>query len=313
MIFLFELVYSLGGIALIKEKRNIASLMIILAGACWGIIGFFSRNLNSLGLTSVQITAVRCIITALGLTIYLLIKDKEKLRINYKDIWYFIGTGICSILFFYICFFVTTELTTLSIASILLYTAPFFVTILSAIFFNEKMTKYKISALLLAFTGCILTTGIIGSGEMKISTLGLITGLGSGIGYALYSIFGTIALKKYDSFTVTTYTFIIASIAVLPFCSIENLIEMSMGNSKILINSILIAIVSTLIPFLLYTKGLGHIEAGQASIMAFVEPMAATAVGIIIFKEGSSIQHILGIFLIFISIVLLNIRLKPTK
>lgn len=294
-----------------NDTKKYAPLLIIIAASSWGIIGIFSRNLANLGINSIQITAFRCFITALCLLIYLLLKDKDKLKIDYKDIWYFIGTGIFSIMFFNICYFITIQLTTLSIASILLYTAPYFVIIMSSILFQEKITTKKAMALFLAFTGCVLTTGIVG-GKMNITTLGILTGLGSGIGYAFYSIFGHIALKKYHSLTVTTYTFILASIGILPFCNIDKMIELSLGNINIIINGVLIAIISTLIPFLLYTKGLEHMETGKASIMAFVEPMLATIVGILIFKEQLSVQNLLGIMLIFISIVLLNKKDKPT-
>ena len=166
-----------------NDTKKYAPLLIIIAASSWGIIGIFSRNLANLGVNSIQITAFRCFITALCLLIYLLLKDKDKLKIDYKDSWYFIGTGIFSIMFFNICYFITIQLTTLSIASILLYTAPYFVIIMSSILFQEKITSKKAMALFLAFTGCVLTTGIVG-GKMNITTLGILTGLGSGIGYA---------------------------------------------------------------------------------------------------------------------------------
>lgn len=48
---------------------------------------------------------------------------------------------------------------------------------------------------------------------------------------------------------------------------------------------VLLALVCTLIPSLLYTKGLTMIEAGRASVMAFVEPLTATICGIALFGE----------------------------
>lgn len=295
---------------LIPWAQRMAPVLIILAGICWGIIGLFSRNLSQAGLNSLQITASRCIVTAVSLVLFLLVKDREKLRIKIKDLWIFFGTGVCSIVFFNICYFTTIKMATLSVASILLYTAPCFVMIMSAFFFKERITLRKVGALILAFGGCILITGIIGSSEASISGLAILTGLGAGFGYALYSIFGSIALKKYHPFTVTAYTFIVASLSLLPFSEGYGLLTLTLHKETVLINVVLLGIMSTLIPFLLYTKGLEHMEAGKASVMAFIEPMVATLVGIFIFSEGLSAANMTGIGLIFLSVLILNLKTR---
>ena len=72
--------------------------------------------------------------------------------------------------------------------------------------------------------------------------------------------------------------------------------------------ALLLALISTLLPFLLYTKGLERLEAGKASVMAFFEPLTATLTGILIFHEKLTLWHVIGILLIFTGVVLLNIR-----
>lgn len=291
-------------------EKFLAPVFVILAGTCWGIIGLFSRNLSGGGLSSVQITTTRCVVTALFLVLFLLFLDGEKLKIKLKDFWIFLGTGILSIAFFNICYFTTIRLATLSVASILLYTAPGFVIILSALIFKEKITSQKVIALLLAFLGCVFVTGIIGGGGSGISSLAILTGLGSGIGYGLYSIFGSIALKKYHPFTVTAYTFLVASLGLLPFSNPTQILGLAFESSNILFNILLLGVLSTLVPFLFYTKGLEHMEAGKASVMAFVEPMVATMIGIMVFKEQLNLQNSLGILLIFLSVIILNMRTR---
>ena len=298
----------------VKSKSElIASLLVILAGICWGIIGVFTRSMSNHGLSSIQITASRCFVVAICLIIYLTVKDRKKLVIDIKDIWYFAGTGIISIIFFNTFYFITINKTTLSLASILLYTAPSFVMIMSTILFKEKVTKQKLIALCLAFLGCVFTTGLLSNNKINVSLMGIITGVASGFFYALYSIFGSIALKKYHPMTVTVYTFIVASIAIIPFCNIGQLINLSLYNTNLLLNILLIGIISTLIPFLAYTKGLERLEAGKAAVVAFVEPMVATFTGIVVFKEVLTYKNVIGIILIFIAIVLLNIKINKNN
>lgn len=282
-------------------------LYVIIAGICWGIIGVFTRKMSSAGFDSIQVTFLRNLVAALELFIVVIIKDKSSLKISFRDIWMFLGTGICSIAFFNVCYFKAIELTGLSIAAVLLYTAPAMVVVMSCIFFREKMNARKIIALLLAFGGCIFTTGIIGK-ESNVTWLGLLIGLGSGFGYALYSIFGTVATKKYNSYTISLYTFVFAAASLLPLCRLNDVAAIVVTHKGIIIPSVCLSTVSTIIPFVCYTKGLKEMEAGKASIMAFIEPLVATLCGIAVFHEKIDLTSVIGIAMIFISVVILNVK-----
>lgn len=282
-------------------------LYVIIAGVCWGIIGVFTRRMSSAGFDSIQVTFLRNLVAALELFIVVIIKDKSSLKISFRDIWMFLGTGICSIAFFNVCYFKAIELTGLSIAAVLLYTAPAMVVVMSCIFFREKMNVRKIIALFLAFGGCIFTTGIIGK-ESNVTWLGLLIGLGSGFGYALYSIFGTVATKKYNSYTISLYTFVFAAASLLPLCRLNDVAAIVVTHKDIIIPSVCLSTVSTIIPFVCYTKGLKEMEAGKASIMAFIEPLVATLCGIAVFHEKIALTSVIGIAMIFISVVILNVK-----
>lgn len=286
-------------------KQTKSVIQILLAGTCWGMIGIFSKPLAQVGFSAIQITLMRCLIAAIGFIGILFWQKRALFSIDPKDIWMFFGTGICSIVFFNICYFVTIENATLSLASILLYTAPYFVILLSAIFFHEKITLQKIIALVIAFGGCILVTGFQGK---DVKTISILTGLGAGFGYALYSIFGNFALKKYHPLTVTVYTFIVAAIGLFPFSQVGGLVTILQQNHSAIPISIALGLCSTLIPFVLYTNGLQFIETGKASVLAFSEPLVATLVGVFVFHETLNIKNFLGILLIFVSIFIINGR-----
>lgn len=230
--------------------------------------------------------------------------------IKLKDFWLFLGTGIISIVFFNVCYFSTIEMTTLATASILLYTAPCFVMLMSAMFFKEKITAQKLIALALAFGGCMLVSGFAGG---DISFMALIIGIGSGLGYASYSIFGKVALQKYHTFTVIFYTFLVSSVCLLPFAELQNVIIVFTTDTSTVLLALGLGIVSTVMPYICYTAGLEHVEAGKASVLAFAEPMVATIAGILIFHEQLHLKNALGIGLIFGAIVLLNVPLHKQK
>ncbi len=288
--------------------KKYSALLVTIAGFCWGLIGVFSKTLSGIGFSPVQTTALRCFVAAIGLGIYLLIFDRNKLKIKIKDIYYFIGTGIFSIVFFNICYFITVDMVSLSVSAILLYTAPCIIMLLSVPLFKEKLTAKKIFSLILSFAGCILVTGIATGNSIPF--IGILTGLGSGLGYALYTIFGRYALKKYHPFTVTFYTFVVASAGIILFADIPDTFIKLITEPESVIFTLLLGLISTLTPFLCYTKGLEGLEAGTASIIACIEPMVATIAGIIIFHEKLTVLNLSGIILIFTAVVLINTNNK---
>ena len=203
------------------QKR--AYLLIAVSGSLWGTIGIFVRELYGLGFSTLQIVTMRVFSAAVIMLLYLLFTKPELLKIRFRDSLYFVGTGILSIVFFNLCYFITIRETSIAIAVTLLYTAPAFVAILSRIIFRESLDAKKLFSLGLTLTGCAFVTGYLPElgNSPSITLPWLLTGLGAGFGYALYSIFGKVALKKYDTVTITAYTFFFASLALLPLVSFE--------------------------------------------------------------------------------------------
>lgn len=301
-------------------KTNLKSvIMVLLAGCLWGCMGLLVRPLNACGLVSMDIVAIRSWVTFLTVLISFPVlcklinrqSDKtirELAAIRLRDIWVFIGTGIVSVVFFNFCYFSTIVLTDLSVAAIMLYTAPIFVMIFSAVIFKERITRIKIIALVMAFAGCVVVTGVV-SGSMLVDITGILFGLGSGIGYALYSIFGKLATDKgYSSVTVTLYTFLFASVGVIPFCDVENIISGLEGRTGLIIYSVVMILLVTYFPYVLYTSGLADIEPGKAAVIATIEPVAATVVGLAVFGEVPKLITIVGVVMVLAAILLINTK-----
>ena len=194
-----------------KIRINKHFMLIFLAAVLWGMAGIFVRNCENDGLQKAQIVFGRALGTALMIGLLILLRDRRLFRIRLKDLWLFAGGGVFSILMFSYCYYKTMELTTLSVAAVLLYTAPFFVIILSVFLFRQKLTLIKCIACLVAFAGCCLITGVFRSGT-SIGPAAIGFGLLTGLGYALYTIFSRLLLDRgYPSLTIIFYIFLFAA------------------------------------------------------------------------------------------------------
>lgn len=301
---------SFDGDIIVSEKNNqkqirMAYFFVIVAAMLWGTLGVFGKRLNQFGFDPAQIVIIRAIGAAVILILFTSIRNANLLKIKPRDFIYFVGTGILSFVFFNLCYFVAINKTSLSVAAVLLYTAPAIVMVLSAILFKEKMTRKKLISLMLTFAGCIFVTAFVQGTGQKISISGVLAGLGSGLGYALYSIFGRYALKKYDAITVTLYTFIFASIGLIPFTNMKEMISL-FSNVNALYYAVALVLIGTILPFMLYTKGLSYLETSKASIIATLEPIVATIIGIILYSEPLTLFKILGISLVIFAVAIIR-------
>ena len=293
-----------------NSRHSIGPILIILAGCFWGSMGIFVRRLGEYGFSSIQIVSIRITLAALIFALILFVKDRGGFKISPKDIPLFLGLGFGSILFFTICYFTAIKMMPLSTAAILLYTSPVWIMLMSVLFFHEKLDRRKLIALALAFAGCVLVSGISGEG---MTMTGLLVGLGSGIGYGLYSILGTIALRKYSPYTVTTYTFILAAVGSWFICNPADMINKFSSTADLgflIFFCCLTALITAVIPFLAYTLGLERVEASKAGIIATIEPVVATLIGITVFSEPLTIMSGSGILLILSAVVVLNLKQK---
>ena len=290
-----------------------SDILILFSGIMWGVLGIFVKNLRQLGFTSLQISALRWIFSTVIIIFFVLIYDKNELKIALRDIWIFAFLGIFSSLAMSTFYFLCMAETSIAVSDILMYTSPIWVLIFSIIFFKEKITLRKAFCIVIVFIGCFFVCDIIGSKESKISPLGIIFGLCSGIAYALYSIVGKTVLKKYTQLTVIAYNFVFAAIGSLFIVNLPDTFGRIAEEIVSLKYVFLLAIIGTVLPFLLYTIGLKNTISSKAAVLCCIEPVSATFTGIFVAKEKLSILQFVGIGLIIFAIILYQNKNKEFK
>ena len=292
------------------KKKQLYSAAVIASGCLWGLMGFFRRRMDTMGFDNTGVVLVRFGVTALLFALTILLSDPASIKIRLRDLWCFLGSGLCSLLFFTLCYFQAMTVMSLSTAAVLLYTAPCFVILMSALLFKERITARKLLAVALSILGCALVSGVVGS-RGTITAAGLLFGLGAGFGYALYSIFGKLAFQRgYKSNTVNFYSCAFAAVGaglIGGFRTPVGLMLSSGGNFAFVLFA---ALVTCYLPYLLYTYGLSGIEAGKASVMASVEPVVATLLGVLAYHEPLGLFGALGMALVLAAIVILELKRK---
>ena len=203
-------------------KKTISYLYVILGAACWGFIGLFNRMLGEAGVSVWNRVFIRNFISLVLLTVVFALFHRQVFRIKLKHLPIFLAAGLISVLCLAITYFNCQMRCSLAVAGILLYLAPSFVVLMSALLWKAPLTKRKLLALALSFAGCALVSGIVG-GDTSVSAVGLLLGVGAGFCYATYTIFAHYGLTHYDSYTMIYWTFLVAGLGSVFFADFKTL------------------------------------------------------------------------------------------
>lgn len=286
--------------------KKLAPIVVVTAGALWGLLGLFARHLTDAGLGAFEVALIRMGVACLTAGAYLLLFQRRMLRIRRRDLWCFAGAGLISMLLFSFFYLTGIQYTSLAVGTVLVYTAPIFVMLMSVFFFREKLTLRKLAALFTAFIGCILVSGLLS--ETIVVGKGFFLCLAAGFFYSLYSIFGKLALDKgYAPLTTTFYSFLFCTLGCACLADWRCVVDVVRGDAGILPWMIGTGVVSAFLPYTLYSIGLKYMEPSKASILASIELAVEAAVGVLIYRERLTAAVGIGMLLIFSAIVVLNV------
>ena len=290
--------------------RRLAILLPLIAGTCWGCTGIFVRTLDKAGFDNITITFSRVIVMVAILLVATWIYNRELFSIRKKDLWILAVIGINGFVLMNICYNISITTLSMSLASILLCTAPVFVIIFGRILFGEKITLLRVACMIGALVGCVLLSGIVESGALKWSVLGLTMGVISSMTNAAY----TIALKEATDvrnihpLTIQLYTAIIGLIILAPFTDYGTMVSF-VAASPVKSSLFLLAhaLVASLLPNLLYAVAFLFVDSSVASILASgAEPTAAMLVGLLIYMEVPTVFGLIGMVIVIVSMIVLS-------
>lgn len=294
-----------------REGRALPAVMVITSAVLWGLYGTFVTILTSMGLSGNALVFLRMLATSLPVGILILLADRSALRVKTADVPLFFANGLCSLLFFTFCYTAAIKVTKIATAAALLYTAPAIVMVLSAVLFGERLHARKVSCCLLAVAGCALASGL--GGEMlagagtPITPAGLLLGLGSGLGYALYSIFSRMILNRgYTVYTNVFYSFGIAMFGFLAMSCADGTVTQAFESPGRTALALLCGLLTGSLAYVLYTTGMKGMETSRAAQLTTIEPVTAAILGCVLFRQPLSAWEIAGIAMVVGSVILMN-------
>ena len=295
------------------KARLVGVLAVGAAASIWGTLGFFAKVLYAEGVSFEALVAVRASVGWVAILLFVLLaRGAGSLRVARRDFLFLVPLGLVGIGAFYLLYFFTVRESMVGTAAILLYSSPAFVSLLAWIFLKETLGVLRILALALTFGGIFMVVGGYDLADLEISPLVVATGLLSGLTYGLYSIVGKPVVGRLDPAVILSYALGFGTVLLVIFAlpTFHTLVGLTSGSYALLF---MLAVVHTSLAFGLYTVGLKRLDAGQAAIVATVEPVVAGAIGVVLLGETLTAPKVLGALLVLTGAALAQVRLEKAS
>jgi DME family drug/metabolite transporter len=291
-------------------SRLVGVLAVGAAASIWGTLGYFAKILYAEGVSFEALVAVRASVGWAAMLLFMLLaRGVGNLRVAWRNFLFLVPLGLIGIGVFYLLYFFTVRESTVGTAAILLYSSPAFVSLLAWVFLRETLGVLRVLALALTFGGIFLVVGGYDPEALEVGPLVLATGLLSGLTYGLYSIFGKPVARHLDPAVILSYALGFGAVLLVLFAlpTLDTLVDLTLGSYALLL---MLAVIHTSLAFGLYTVGLKRLEAGQAAIVATVEPVVAGAIGVALLGETLTAPKVLGALLVLAGAALAQVRLE---
>ncbi len=295
-------------------------LTALIGITVWSTTGVFMSYL----ITEYQIPAFvlafwRNLLVCVILLPVLLFGNRTLLRIKQSDLgfynWYGAILALLNILWA-----LSVQANGASVATVLVYSSAGFTAIFAIWIFKERMGIIKGVAILLSLIGCVMVSNAYDQALWHLNPLGIITGILSGVVFAIYTLMGKeTAKRRINTWNALFYSFAIGAVWI----SIINLWPGMPGSTgsyaqlwpELPLNGwvllFMLAFVPTLLGFGLYNTSMNYLSASIANLLATLEPAMTAVQAYILLNERMSAIQITGSLIIILAVVMVQMEKAP--
>jgi drug/metabolite transporter (DMT)-like permease len=290
-----------------RDRRPLLGYaMVWTAAVLFAVNGTVSKVvLDSVGLSTVELTQARSIGAFLGFALVLGLTRPAGLRVGRRELVYLAVFGVAGVAFVQWFYFVSIHRLPIGIALLIQYLAPLIIALWARYVFHEAVRRRIWVALVLALAGLSLIVGAW-NGGIALDSLGVAAALAGACAYAVYVLMADRAVQRRDPISVARYGFLFAAIfwcLVQPLWDfpVEKLDDEAslLGNLEqitvpawLLVAFVVVA--GTIVTFGLIVTALRHVPATRVAIVAMLEPVAASIVAWAWLGETLGAQQLAG-------------------
>lgn len=287
-------------------ERKFAYLALLASAIIWGIAPPVIKNTLKY-VSPVSFLFFRFLLASLFVLVPVIIKIK-KTKPSKKEVLSYLFLGfLCTPLNLLLLFWGINKTTAID-ASLISIVSPILVVFGGSVFLKEKVTLMELAGTALAVAGTLLIViqPMLDS-ELNVSKniIGNLLVLAGTFVWVIYTLMAK-KQQKLDSFLLVGLSFIIGLLTIAPlyFLELEQLsIPFFTLNSKAFAGIAFMAIFSSIIAYWTYVYGLTKIEASEAVIFTYLQPVFSIPISVIFLRESLTLPFVIGAILIISGVV----------
>ena len=277
-------------------------LFIAIAATLWGASATIVKHLFNIQYDPLIIVQTRVSIAFVLLVLFFLVTKPRLLKFNHKDIPLFFFVGVCGIAGSNYFYYFAIKESNVATAIVVQYSAPIMVALYAIAVQHERMTRFKLIALVCSTAGIFLAVGGL-NGLLVANHAGILFALVAAVSYAIFNIAGKSLMRKYSVWPSLVFTLGAATFFWLliqpPQAILRN--GYSAGDWGIFT---LVSMTSILVPYSFYFFGLRYLTPTRAIITSTLEPVVAIATAFVFLGGTMGLLQLIGAVLVIGSIVL---------
>ncbi|MDD6564199.1 MAG: DMT family transporter [Clostridiales bacterium] len=274
-------------------------LFLVLSAFFYGVLPVLASIAYRGGINGVTLSFLRSSMSVPIL--YIMIKaDKKSLKLTRKQVKSIINLAVIGGALPIVLLYLSYNYIPTGLATTLHFIYPLVIVLASAILYHERMSRVTLCSVLLVTIGIFMFSDI----SVKVSKVGIILALLSGIFYSFYVIYmDKTSLDRMDYIVLTFYVMLIMSISIFVFGLITRAISFSFSPLSWSFGAI-ISLLTTLGAMPLLQIGIRYEGASTAGIISTVEPITTIILGAAFLGEIVGTGQIIGGALIIFGVLL---------
>lgn len=266
----------------VVSRPGVGLLAAVAAAHLWAVSGVFGKVVMTGSLSPARLVFYRSVLSALMLLAVLLWRDPSLLRLNRRDLPFFLAMGTLGLALTQFTYYAAIQSLSVGMAILLQYLAPLWMLLFERLWLKVPLTPARLAALALALAGCAMVS-VETESTRPWGNGGVLLGLTAGVCFAFYTLMSRHALKSHRDLTVLFYGFLFS--ALFWSASPDSWQPLSQIESFKIWMILYVVIFGTIFPYLLFMRAMKHLSASHTGIISTLEPVVAALIAWIFLQE----------------------------
>ena len=211
------------------------------------------------------------------------------------DGWLLFALGVLGVTLNQVLFVLGLGRTSVAHSSFIIGLVPVMVLLIAALKGLERLTARKAAGMLIALSGIVILKAFEHRGSGGPTWLGDLLTFGCALAFALFTVFGKPVTLRHSSVTVNTYGYVGGALCMAPVAAWQlHGFPLAGVSAAAWLSLLYMAMFSSVLCYLIYYWALTHISASRVSAFSYLQPVLATAMGVVLLDEPLTASVVAG-------------------